>query len=540
MTKRAQFLALLGACALLSSSMGEELSSKYTSFNRYISCNSQKMVQPSSVFEMQRIVRNAYSNRQHVKGIGHLHSASDIICTDGVVVNTDCLRDIKISRNRETVTAQAGVRVVDLLKHLNANGLGIVNMPNFGEVTVAGALGTGAHGSSLKHVTAMSDMVVSMRVVTGTGELKTITGSLLDAFRVHIGAVGLVYDVTFKVIPAYKVHVQNYPVPESQLLDGTLEAMAEEYDLFQAWWFPGTSTVVASNGTYVPVTQKGEDRWNFISSMDPKDVTGLVNSFEQVQATRNLTELRLMEADGERSFWTTTATKLPIYANPSGGLSNPAVGFPHDMMTQTCNPCFWDPTVNKVPFDIRDISMGFPMEHLKDVVRDIQEILKRYPAYFPFNGIWFRFSPPTNGWMSLSYGRKTVHIEFITPSRIDNINDPRLGLEATQLIGQTLINKYDARPHWGKNGQYYFSHEVRAAAHPKLKDFARLVRRYDPRGVFSNDFTNRIFNDIPSKLNPAIKHCALEDSCLCSSDNDCANGQVCAKEDGFRFCTFPN
>ncbi|KAK9762830.1 oxidoreductase [Basidiobolus ranarum] len=543
--KRSQLLSLLAACALFGSSNAEDLSSKdlsgqYTSFNRYIACSSQKMAQPRSVFELQRIVRNAYNNKQHVKGIGHLHSASDIICTDGVVVNFDKFQNIKIASDRKTVTVEAGMTLVNLLEYLNKHGLGIVNFPNFGEVTVAGALGTGAHGSSLIHVTSMSDLVESMRVVTGTGKLVTVKGKLLDAFRVHIGAIGLLYDVTLKVIPAYKLHVENHPVPDSHLLDGTIEAMIPNYDIFQAWWFPVTNTVVVSNGSYVPVTVPGEDRWNFIGTMEPKDVSGLVNSFEKVQATRNITELCIMEAEGEKSFWTTTTGKPPIYSNPSGGLSNPAVGYPRDMMTQTCNPCFWDPKVNKIPFDIRDISMGFPLEHFQDVVRDIQEILSKHPACFPFNGIWFRFSPATDGWMSLSHGRKTVHIEFITPSRIDNINDPRLGLEATQLIGQTLINKYDARPHWGKNGLHYFSREVRAAAHPKIDDFAKLVRSFDPRGVFSNDFTNRIFNDIPSKPNPAIKHCALEDFCLCSEDSDCANGQVCVKENEYRYCTFPN
>ncbi|ORX95594.1 FAD-binding domain-containing protein [Basidiobolus meristosporus CBS 931.73] len=542
MTKRTQLLALLGAgsllCSVAEEAVSPNLPGKYVSWNRYVTCNSQKMAQPSNVFDLQRIVRNAYKNGGHVKGVGHLHSSSDIICTDGIGVNFDKFKKIKIHEDQQSVTVEAGVRVYDLVKYLSENGVGIANFPNIGDISVAGALGTGAHGSSLIQPSTMSDLVLSMRVVTGTGELKTIKGDLLDAFRVHIGVVGLLYDVTLKLIPGYKLHVQNYPVPASKLLDGSIEAMVPNYDLFQVWWFPSTDTAVVSNGTYVSDAEPGNDKWNFITSADPQDVTGMVDTFESVQAARDVGKICKMEAEAEKSFWTKVPGKPAIYSNPQGELRNPAVGFPHDMMSQVCSPCSWDGKVNKIPFDLRHISMGVPLERFKELVQEIQKILDRFPACFPFNGIWFRFSPASDGWMSLSYGRKTVHIEFLTPCRVNKDSDPKLGIEAIQLISQTLVNKFDARPHWGKNGHYYFSHKVRSAVHPKLKEFGQLAKSLDPRGVFSNDFTDRIFHSNPSKLASTVKQCALEDICLCSRDTDCAYGQICVKENEYRYCTY--
>jgi xylitol oxidase len=53
------------------------------------------------------------------------------------------------------------------------------------------------------------------------------------------------------------------------------------------------------------------------------------------------------------------------------------------------------------------------------------------------------------------------------------------------LIEECLA-QFEARPHWGK--LFTMAPERLPALYPKLPDFQRLLRAYDPQGKFRNAF----------------------------------------------------
>ena len=63
----------------------------------------------------------------------------------------------------------------------------------------------------------------------------------------------------------------------------------------------------------------------------------------------------------------------------------------------------------------------------------------------------------------------------------------RLGSGAAGAAGgRGRLTPLGARPHWGK--LFLADATAIAGLYPRLPDFARLVDRLDPRGVFANDW----------------------------------------------------
>lgn len=196
---------------LLSSCYGQN---PYYSYQSTIYCNASSLIiYPSDISEVQSIVATAIETNATVKAIGSRHSLTDVICNQGIPIS---LRNIsyKVVNDDGTVTVGAGTELKDLLDFLQQRNLTLIHVPAFaksfaqipgyilqmnefgkqfvncdtGGITVGGAIGTGAHGSTLLHPTSISDQVVSLTVVDGLGNIHTIFDPAdLLGFRVHLG-----------------------------------------------------------------------------------------------------------------------------------------------------------------------------------------------------------------------------------------------------------------------------------------------------------------------------------------------------------------
>lgn len=62
------------------------------------------------------------------------------------------------------------------------------------------------------------------------------------------------------------------------------------------------------------------------------------------------------------------------------------------------------------------------------------------------------------------------------------------------------------------------------------------MNKFDPNEVFINSFGHRM-KQTGTKVDtdPATKHCALLDNCICSKDTDCGNTQTCTSLPGYTY-----
>lgn len=90
-----------------------------------------------------------------------------------------------------TATIGAGLNLRETTQFLRLNGRALKFTPAFGNITIGGAIGTGAHGSSIKHHASISSQVVSVKIVNGKGQIQEINNPEdLKAFKMHLGLLG--------------------------------------------------------------------------------------------------------------------------------------------------------------------------------------------------------------------------------------------------------------------------------------------------------------------------------------------------------------
>lgn len=125
-----------------------------------------------------------------VKAFGIWHSQTDIICTEGIPVDMTGLRSQRMNADK-TATFGAGFTVREATYFLRSHNLALRTTPGFGNLTLGGAIGTGAHGSSIKYNATISSQVARVKIVNGMGRIQTITDpEELKAFKIHLSLLG--------------------------------------------------------------------------------------------------------------------------------------------------------------------------------------------------------------------------------------------------------------------------------------------------------------------------------------------------------------
>lgn len=164
----------------------------YTSYRRIPWCSpSDDIRYPKTQQEVVAIVKEAISRNVTVKAFGARHSQTDIICTEGIPIDLQQLRSFKMNGDGVTGTFGAGVNLRDATMFLREHGRGLRTTPAYGNITLGGAIGTGAHGSTIRYNASISSQVVGLTVVDGMGNIRKISDSKdLQSFRLNLGLLG--------------------------------------------------------------------------------------------------------------------------------------------------------------------------------------------------------------------------------------------------------------------------------------------------------------------------------------------------------------
>lgn len=167
----------------------------------------------------------------------------------------------------------------------------------------------------------------------------------------------------------------------------------------------------------------------------------------------------------ESGIWTQTPGVVPIYTEDGFSVKNPAVGYPHQMYSSVCSEnsagllgtaCLWahgdiHSNITVLDNEYSDAIMriffakftffriSIAVTDLQDFIATVKDIAKKTPTTFPVLGIIMRFSAKSDIYMSTSYQRDTVHVEFAVAKRTDAYNDASGSLAGYQTILQALV-----------------------------------------------------------------------------------------------------
>jgi FAD/FMN-containing dehydrogenase len=161
-------------------------------------------------------------------------------------LNLDNLTGItSIDPDRMNATILAGTRIRDIGAPLLERGLALANQGDIDVQAIAGAIGTGTHGTG-RAFGSFSSTMIACDIVTATGDMLRVDESDLDllrAARVSVGTLGVMVSVTLRVIPAYKLERTSFPVPYAETESRWNEVEPNSRNL-EFWWVPPLDTSV--------------------------------------------------------------------------------------------------------------------------------------------------------------------------------------------------------------------------------------------------------------------------------------------------------
>ena len=187
---------------------------KWTNWSRSFVSTAEKIMYPATENELVSLVKKANEKSKKIKLIGSGHSCAPIAkTTNGYLISLDRYKKvIAVDKTAQKITIQGGMRLKDLCRILTRNDMAMENMGTIDAQSIAGAMATGTHGMGLSFG-ALDQQITAVKIITATGD--TITAckknntEVFQMARVHLGALGIISEVTLRCLPRKNLHIKT-------------------------------------------------------------------------------------------------------------------------------------------------------------------------------------------------------------------------------------------------------------------------------------------------------------------------------------------
>jgi xylitol oxidase len=386
--------------------------------------------QPQTLTELQALLRAARS----VRAIATRHSFTDIGDADSLI-GFERLADaqrIEIDHDSSTVTVGPAVTFAQLAAELNRQGWALENLASLPHISVCGGIATATHGSGDK-VGNLATLVIGIRFLTAEGDVVTLGADdpRLPGAAVHLGLLGVVLDVTLRVVPYYEVSQTAFQALE-------WDALLENFDAVFAL---GRSVSVFHR--FGPRTQ----------ALWVKSDPGRLPPPEIFGARVARVPLHPLQ-DGDPSAAT---AQLGAPGPWSERLPHFRSGFMPSAGSEIQSELF--------------VARGEAVA----AIRELRTLGDRLAPALLVGEL--RSVAADELWLSPEHGRDTLAVHFTWQ------REPELVAANVALIERALA-PFAIRPHWGK--VFSLEQEALARGYARSADFAKLRSEMDPRGIFVN------------------------------------------------------
>jgi len=461
-------------------------------------CRPRVFATPGSTDALRALLHDAAARGEGVRAVGSGHSFTGAATTSGTMVSLAGLGcptepGSRAGRHPEdveeleevvplagggalvTVRAGIGLRALNLL--LARHGLALANLGDIDRQTLAGALGTGTHGTGARH-TGLAGQVRGVRLMTAAGEVVETSpetrGALFEAARLGLGAVGIVLAVTLRTVPAFRLTAREAPRPLDEVLErlhgpGNL---VDAHDHFELYWFPHTRRTLT----------KRNDREGTQGPDGAADgARGQSDPAARGTARRLWSTGRRWVDDELLSnglFWVTNelATLAPGLTPRINAVASRALA------PRTYTAASHEVFVSARRVRFAEMEYAVPRADVVEVLREVDRWVQASGVHVPFP-VEVRFAAADDVWLSTAHGQDSAYVAVHQYVRM-----PRdryfAGVEA-------IFRAAQGRPHWGK--LHTLDRDGLAALYPRLDDFCAVRDAYDPDRLFANAYTTRLF-----------------------------------------------
>ena len=256
--------------------------------------------EPETSDELTQLVKHAYGTNSHIRPVGSALSPNGLsFDSRGMVCLSNLDHIINVDTKNMTVTVEAGARVSTVLDALRPYGLTLPNLASIAEQQVGGFVSAGAHGTGAT-IPPVDEFVTSLTLVTPSrlGVVKMTEASHGEAFRLArlgLGGLGILSEVTLRVIPAHRLVEQTSVITRAEA-KAKLPTLLKRHKHIRYMWIPYEDAVVVVTNDpedSLPLAMEGgvvisDGRGGKKKVMTMEDVTPKYNREEQLAPLQDL------------------------------------------------------------------------------------------------------------------------------------------------------------------------------------------------------------------------------------------------------------
>ncbi len=400
--------------------------------------STEKVVYPESVEQVQEFVKKS----DKLRALGSQHCFNKIADSPHQLLSTKNLNKVvALDPAKRTVTVEAGIRYGTLGEYLQGRGYALHNLASLPHISVAGSIATATHGSGVKNGN-LATAASGIEFVTAGGDVVTLTkerdGDQFLGTVVGLGGLGMVTKVTLDLQPSYQVRqnvYENLPFGELEKNFEAIMSSGYSVSLFTNWQKNNVSEVWVKNRV-----------------VEGKPVVIKPELYGATPAKRNLHPIVELAAEncteqmGVPGPWHERLPHFRMNFTPSSGKELQSEYF--------------------VPFSNAFAALKVINSAGDKWIEDlfISEI---------------RTIDADDLWMSTCYKRPSVAIHFTWKQNTDSV------MKLIPIV-EELLAPFGARPHWGK--LFMIPPAQLRSRYERYADFQQLLRQYDPKGKFRNEF----------------------------------------------------
>jgi FAD/FMN-containing dehydrogenase len=419
--------------------------------------NATEFVAPKSVADVHDAIVRARGAGRSIKVVGAGHSWSDIAVPNDRSTLLMTLNNLSgeshVDLSRKQISFHAGTRLRDAVQIAKSHRLAFENLPSVNAQSLAGLLATATHGTGASTCN-LAAMCTRLQLIDARGETHTFAKGVDADFEgvvVHLGAMGVLIEVTFQLVDFFHVHERTSIVPVDELLDALPNTLANhKYVKFWPDLASDKAILYRSVPTDAPL-RDNPPRWLL-------DIRAY--AFAALQFLTS------------RFGWGNAALAIVVKSWPvldRVASSEDVFVIPHAIPRHS------------------ELEYAFPAEHVASVIRDFRNIVRTNKIDVG-HILEVRFVKADNIWISPNYQMDACHITLLAQFRGKQLTDRYFALFEDYLI-QRFGAK--ARAHWGKT---YFNDAHQRAAYPMFDRWNSLRVKLGG-DMFTNGFIERLVRD---------------------------------------------
>lgn len=465
-----------------------------------LTANPASLCKPQTRDDLFDILQQAKQESKTIRLLGGGYSWTPMVPTDGYIIDMSCLNKIiSIDQEKKQVTVEAGMRVGDLSLAIGGQPYDLDGKPIqpvitpetalsletesvIPWITVGGAVALGCHGTGYNMGT-ISDEVVAMEVLLADGTWRTFSSEtdgeeIMNAMRVNLGALGIIYSVTFQCVPAFNLKAVDMRANMTETIIG-IKDLVLNHDYVEVFWFPFNEEawIKTWDKTNEPPNES-EIKWG----LDELAQFLEIHSFG----------IRMMDILNERPDMTPATMQLLSQLMPVHPPENPVIA-----------PCSMVFHYQLFYLPVWDMSycINIPNNDFTLVQKAWMQVVKRIQA-LQAQGLY-----PQNMVLHTRYIKNSS--AYLSPASSE---DHTCCIEILTFTGDNRpINSYDyyfkaveqdwielgGKPHWGK--AIYSVDKLKAMYGANMDAFLEIRQQLDPDQIFMNDFLRQVFQLPPAK-----------------------------------------